>query len=341
MYNYAIYTFICVYFINNEYFLNILNIKNNSAIICLYLLRRIKMNRAEFIFKYIDKIMHRAQNSMHFDNITVNLDNVYDERYEDCKADFYYRDKNILKPVLIYTHGGGFVKGGKKHRASLSEFFADKGYFVFNADYRLSPKYSFPAPIEDVFNMAKYLESIKDEYNLDLNKIVIAGDSSGGYVAAQFLAALYNKDMREELNLPDCDIKISAYVGICSVYDFIKMMRSPVVPFGIGRVTGNSFLGIKLKRNYSNLEDFCYKKYISPIDYINKDWCPCMILYSQKDLFCYKQAEEMIKKLEESNVPYSWHYSKNIFQNHCYQLILKNKSSQIAMQKTIDFLNSI
>lgn len=299
------------------------------------------MNRAELVFKVVDVVMHSTQNAVHFDNITVEKDISYSDLDKSCMADFYYRDKTVKKPVFIYIHGGGYVMGGKCHRVSIGEYWADKDYFVYNADHRLAPKYNYPAPILDIYNMAKHIESIAIEYNLDLSKVVIGGDSSGGYMASQFLATLYNKDLHDYLELPECSLKISAYVGICSAYDVVKMMRSPTVPFGVGRVVGDSFFGMKLKPNYSNLKEYKYAEYISPINFINNNWCPCMILYSKKDLFCFRQSEAMIEQLKKNSVPFEECSSGNIINNHCYQLALKSKVAKEAMQKTKEFLDKI
>jgi acetyl esterase/lipase len=299
------------------------------------------MSGTELFFHLLDVVMHKKQNAINFDNIEIERDIKYSDDDEICKCDYYYRDKSAKKPVFIYIHGGGFVKGDKSHRQSLGEFFADKGYFVINANHRLAPKYTFPAPIEDIYNVSNFLTTISDEYNLDLNKVILSGDSSGGYMTAEFLATLFDSDLHDKLELPECKIKIAAYVGICPAYDLIKMMRAPTVPFGIGRKLGNFFLGMKLKRNYSNVEEFKYYKYLSPINFVNSSWCPCMMLYNTKDIFCYKQTEAMLEELKKYNVPYSEFSSDVFLENHCYQLYMKSQSSKIALDKTVEFLDKI
>lgn len=299
------------------------------------------MNRAEFIFTLVDYGMKIPQNLKHWKGIIIEKNNSYCDKDKNCIADYYYKDKTQKKAVLLYVHGGGFVKGDKKYRVSYSEAFAAHGFFVFNANHRLSPQHNYPAQLFDICDMMNKLKDIADIYNLDLSRIVIGGDSSGGYLTAQYLASQYNDELRARLGLPFVQIKPSAYLGICSPYDVIKMMQSPTAVFGIGRVTGESFMGIKIKSDYSNITDYKYYNYISPIDYVNDSWCPCIVLYSAKDLFCYKQSEKFIEELKKHNVLHFVDKSNLLINNHCYQLILTRIGAKRALRKTFDALNII
>lgn len=109
------------------------------------------MNRAEVVFKAIDVLFHPFQNCIKIKDTVIEKDISYDDRYPQCKADFVYKKSEEKLPVLVNIHGGGFVMGDKKHRRSISELYADKGWFVININYRLAPKYPFPAFMEDIF----------------------------------------------------------------------------------------------------------------------------------------------------------------------------------------------
>ncbi|MFA6866818.1 MAG: alpha/beta hydrolase [Clostridia bacterium] len=299
------------------------------------------MNRAEFVFTLVDYFMKIPQNCINHKGITIEKNNAYSINGPYCKADYYYKDKLAKKPVLLYIHGGGFVKSDKKYRSSYAKAFADKGYFVYNGNHRLAPLDNYPTPLFDICDMVRKLEALKDEYNLDLTRIVIGGDSSGGYMTAQFLATQFECSLREKLGIPLLDTKISAYLGICSAYNIINMMKSPTAIMGIGRVTGESFFGMRIEKDYSNLDKYKYIDYLSPIYFVNKDWCPCVILYSDKDLFCYKQSEAFIDELEKFGIEYYTCHSKLLIDNHCYQLQLYKGSSKKALKITFDSLDKI
>lgn len=43
----------------------------------------------------------------------------------------------------------------------------------------MSPEYAFPAPVDDCYEVTKYIFENYEKYNIDVNRIVIAGDSAG------------------------------------------------------------------------------------------------------------------------------------------------------------------
>jgi len=92
-------------------------------------------------------------------------------------------------PVAIYVHGGGMTAGDK---SDLSPVFLDTlasaGYAVASVNYRLAPKFKFPAQIEDVKCAIRYLRAKAPKYGLNGREIFAFGTSVGGQLAA--LAAL-------------------------------------------------------------------------------------------------------------------------------------------------------
>ena len=112
------------------------------------------MNRAQIVFKAIDGICYPTQNMMKFSNVVCEKDISYDTA-ELTKGDLYYR-KDIVNdgkkhPLILYYHGGGFIMGDKKCRVSISEFYANQGYFVFCVNYRMPPERIFPEYTFDFF----------------------------------------------------------------------------------------------------------------------------------------------------------------------------------------------
>ena len=104
------------------------------------------MNRAEFIFAAIDVLFHPFQNYITKEGVKCIKDISYNDQYAECKGDIYFKEgAKEPMPVIVNVHGGGFVKGDKKHRKSIAHLYADRGWFVWNINYRLSPKHKFPA----------------------------------------------------------------------------------------------------------------------------------------------------------------------------------------------------
>lgn len=87
-------------------------------------------------------------------------------------------------PVMLYLHGGAFTTCSRQtHRAVAALYAAKAGYLVFNADYRLAPRYRYPAAIEDACLAYRWVASQCLRYGGDPRRIVVAGESAGGNLA--------------------------------------------------------------------------------------------------------------------------------------------------------------
>lgn len=54
------------------------------------------------------------------------------------------------RPVLLFAHGGGFIRGDKSDRANLGWWGAQQGFVTALLNYRLAPEAMWPAGGEDV-----------------------------------------------------------------------------------------------------------------------------------------------------------------------------------------------
>ncbi len=85
-------------------------------------------------------------------------------------------------PVVVWIHGGGW-KNGSKQNCPL-KWLAAESYAVASLDVRLLPVAGWPAQLEDPRAAIRWLRDHAAAYGLDPRRIVIAGGSSGGHVAA-------------------------------------------------------------------------------------------------------------------------------------------------------------
>lgn len=82
--------------------------------------------------------------------------------------------------VLLYVHGGGFVSGStRSHRGLVAELSHRTGRPAFSLDYRLAPRYRFPAAADDVRRAWSWLL----DGERDPTRVVVLGDSAGGHLA--------------------------------------------------------------------------------------------------------------------------------------------------------------
>jgi acetyl esterase len=105
---------------------------------------------------------------------------------------------------VVFVHGGGFVTGDKRPCPSyILEPFLRNGYSVFSVNYRLAPKFPFPAATDDVTAAVAYVKQHATSWRLDPNRIVLTGESAGGLISA-FVGATLQGDNRVAAVIPMC-----------------------------------------------------------------------------------------------------------------------------------------
>ena len=88
-------------------------------------------------------------------------------------------------PAIVYYHGGGWVVGSRNGHDILCRHLANtSGCRVFSVEYRLSPDFKFPVPLEDSYSALKFINDNCKELFVNSKKIIVAGDSAGANIAA-------------------------------------------------------------------------------------------------------------------------------------------------------------
>jgi acetyl esterase/lipase len=207
------------------------------------------------------------------------------------KMDLYLPPKEKgASPVVINIHGGGWNHGVKESQTGFNTFFK-MGYAVANIEYRLTGQATAPAAVEDTRCALIYLIKNAKELNIDVNKIVIMGGSSGGHLA--LMGGLLANDHRFDTNCQGVEnIKVAAIIdkyGITDVWDW-----------GYGsNITSKSatrWLGDKAT-------DRKFAMSVSPISYVNRNSPPVFIVHGDADpTVPYQQSVDLHKKLLEAGV---------------------------------------
>ncbi|MDF3200130.1 alpha/beta hydrolase [Pseudomonas sp. 1912-s] len=88
-------------------------------------------------------------------------------------------------PCILYMHGGGWVVGGlDSHDFICCELADALQVLVIAIDYRLAPEHPFPAAFDDCRAVWRAIQAGEAPCHINLQRLVVAGDSAGGNLAA-------------------------------------------------------------------------------------------------------------------------------------------------------------
>lgn len=95
-----------------------------------------------------------------------------------CKLDVYYPKGASNFATIVWFHGGGITGGSK----SVPKALMEKGYAVVAVGYRLSPKATAPAYIEDAAAAVAWVYQHIAQYGGNTKLVFLSGHSAGGYL---------------------------------------------------------------------------------------------------------------------------------------------------------------
>jgi acetyl esterase len=110
---------------------------------------------------------------------------IVDADLDGVPARIYRPMSDEMLPAVVYTHGGGWVVGSvESYDAFCRTLAARAPAVVVSVDYRLAPEHRFPAALEDAWNATRWVAEHAAGLGADPQRLVVAGDSAGGNLAA-------------------------------------------------------------------------------------------------------------------------------------------------------------
>jgi acetyl esterase/lipase len=256
------------------------------------------------------------------------LQETYDLRYGK-DSDFQKLDMIAPKnardlPVVVFVHGGAWMIGDKNlfgiYR-NVGRNLARMNAVVALINYRLAPSVKYEKQVEDVARAYAWVRRHIADYGGDPERILLAGHSAGGHLAALFATdERYWRD--PDLGLKDADRKaLRGVAAVCGVY------RIPG-PEDCARVVGAMLSGLPDPRNQRARaalamipalvrttpslnpfrlvfgDDPAVFKEASPLSHVRKGLRPFLVLYAEYDLpLLSDQAKEFAAALKAAGVP--------------------------------------
>ncbi len=182
-------------------------------------------------------------------------------------------------PIIFYVHGGAWIFGDKREqgRPMLHEFVS-RGWIAVALNYRLAPKHQWPAQIEDVTRGLGWLKQAARGLGGDPDRIVVAGGSAGGQLAALVTLCADDETWRPEgfTHVTDWSVR-----GCISLYGVLEMTGDDVAWDGHGdklrELLADTVVGVPVAEH----EDL-YRA-MSPVERITPDAPPFLVVHGGND----------------------------------------------------------
>jgi acetyl esterase/lipase len=101
------------------------------------------------------------------------------------------------RPVMVFVHGGGFVRGDKDQGgglfANVLHEFAAQGWLGINVEYRLAPQAPWPAGAEDVRHALQWVHDNAAEHGGDPQRVFLFAHSAA---CAHCASAVWDERLR-------------------------------------------------------------------------------------------------------------------------------------------------
>lgn len=260
---------------------------------------------------------------------TSFLDIIYDEKLKGK----FVKDKY---PVFLNIHGGGWIEGDKKMRRGYCQAMAREGALTVNLSYGLGPKYQFQDYVRQLYKALQWMVENADKYNMDLDNIVVSGDSAGGHLAMELINCQAHKEYRDHLGLPEVDIKFKGAVLNCPAIDFEgKIINLPIV-----RTMTYHCTGIK---HYKKLEkEYEYYEELQVHHGVTSDFPRLFLNNGVQDVFTNSGSKKLMKALEEKGVKYEYYKAWDPFNSfHDYNLKTWMPQARHTLKLEKDFVNRV
>jgi acetyl esterase len=124
-------------------------------------------------------------------------------------------------PIMMYFHGGGYVKGGIVETDAFCRRLAKTtGNVVVSVGYRLAPEHPFPAALDDAYQCSVWAYKSAEALGGTKDAFSVCGESAGGNLAA--VICLFARS--------EAEIEISRQILLQPVVDFTLSFPSVDMP---------------------------------------------------------------------------------------------------------------
>lgn len=212
---------------------------------------------------------------------------------QQLRLDVYRCPAPGTHPAVLLIHGGGWYSGDKAESQAVAERLNALGLACFAINYRLTPKFVFPAQVQDCACAVRWVRAHAAEYGVDPKRLGAWGDSAGAHLALMLgtmppAAFADPTDPNRRLSA-----RVQCVVDLWGPAEFRDPARWPVFAM---KAAHGFFGGWPAAKSPVRAQ-------ASPVAYVTKTSSPILLVHGQRDILVPQQQSELMKAaLDEAGV---------------------------------------
>ena len=260
-------------------------------------------NEIELPLIYKDKVPDKKLKSNYVSVTILNNKKLFfkDEKEEGLFSSIFNKFKsssinaqikNEFKKntILISIHGGGFIASSTfLHERYLRKWLKEIDIPIFGINYCLAPEHKYPESLDDIFQAYMWiLNHAKEELNMDVQHIILYGDSAGGNLMFSLNSLLivlkeYDKNLSHQIILPE--LLLPCYPVTHVSFDnysnsILLSLGSQMLSPGIMKYMAEQYLG-----NYSVQDEDLFLNPVKLNDFImDRMTCKIRFFFGTNDI---------------------------------------------------------
>lgn len=227
--------------------------------------------------------------------ITPDITYLTAEGYES-RLDLYVpRNATAATPVLMYFHGGFWVRGSKDASVLNILPYLEMGWAVVNVGYRLGRTSLAPGAVEDARCALRWVVRNAQQYRFDTTRIVTTGHSAGGHLS------LMTGMLTPEAGLDDRCPGNEA-LSVAAIVDWYG-------PTDVGDQLEGPNRQNAVVEWFGGMPDrFEVAERVSPLTYVRRDLPPILTIHGDADVTVpYSHAVRLHAALEAAGAKHELH----------------------------------
>jgi acetyl esterase/lipase len=239
-------------------------------------------------------------------------------------------------PAVIWVHGGGFVAGTRSDLSGYLQILAARGFVTIAIDYSLAPGARFPTPVRQTNSALAHIIANAKRFNIDPQRIFLAGDSAGAQIAAQTALIISDTNYAQRLGISPGMARESlrGVVLFCGPYDSASLnFEGPFADFMHTVIW--SYTGTRDPHDANVAQ-------ISVTPHVTATYPPAFISVGNADPLA-PQSLELAGALKALGVEVDalfFPQDRDPPLDHEYQLLLSTDAGQVALDRSVAFLKA-